>query len=219
MTHGSWCGAGTFPTTCRYCHQDVFFFSCRCGCAVFFDRLGQPWPIHGCRPCYSEHDPYAPEKPSTSFVPLRERLVPVTNPFKGPFPGIEADVVRRGTAKVDDHPILRIDPEPRSRRMIVGEVRELTPAANVFKAYRYSAAPMGRAMLGKLGAQRMGKITVHAPPEQSGDHVRESYSAWVPSSRIRDSMVARGAAVAAEVEGVSVPDRSPAWFCVQIELL
>lgn len=219
MIHGWWCGTKTFPTKCNRCQQDVFFFSCNCGSAVFFDQLGPPWPIHGCRLYHSEDDPYAPEKPNTSFLPLRERLVPVTNPFKGPFPGIEADVVRRATAKVDDHPILRIDPEPKSRRMIVGEVRELTPAANVFKAYRYNNAPMGRAMLGKLGAQRVGKITVHAPPEKRGNHVRESYSAWVPSSRIQDSRVARGAAVVAEVEGVSVPDRSSAWFCERIELL
>lgn len=78
---------------------------------------------------------------------------------------------------------------------------------------------MGRAMLGKLGAQRVGKITVHAPPERPGDHVRESYSAWVPSSRIRDSAIGRGAAVAAEVEGVAVPGRPAAWFCERIELL
>ena len=216
MIHGWWCRTRTFPTKCRYCQQEVFFFSCNCGSAVFFDQLGPPWPIH---PCHPEDDPYAPEKPNTSFVPLRERLVPVSNPFKGPFPGIEADVVRRATAKVDDHPILRIDPEPKSRRIIVGEVRELTLAANVFKAYRYSDALMGRAMLGKLGAQPVGKITVHAPPAEPGDHVRESYNAWIPSSRIRDSRVARGAAVVAEVEGVPVPDRSPAWFCERIELL
>ena len=35
-------------TNCPSCNQSVFYFSCDCGCRVFFDKLGQPWPIHSC---------------------------------------------------------------------------------------------------------------------------------------------------------------------------
>lgn len=31
------------------CGQQVFYFTCDCGCEVFFDALGAPWPKHQCR--------------------------------------------------------------------------------------------------------------------------------------------------------------------------
>jgi hypothetical protein len=49
MTHGSWCHAKTIPMTCKYCGEKVFFFFCNCGCKVFFDELGDPWPRHNCQ--------------------------------------------------------------------------------------------------------------------------------------------------------------------------
>jgi hypothetical protein len=44
--HGSWCGARTYPIRCGHCGQQVFYFSCNCGSKVFFEALGDPWPIH-----------------------------------------------------------------------------------------------------------------------------------------------------------------------------
>lgn len=46
--HGRDCNTKTFRTTCKYCKQEVFFFSCTCGSRVFFDDLGDPWPFHRC---------------------------------------------------------------------------------------------------------------------------------------------------------------------------
>ena len=46
--HGMWCNARTFPTHCRHCGMKEFFFSCSCGCKVFFESLGPPWPEHAC---------------------------------------------------------------------------------------------------------------------------------------------------------------------------
>ena len=46
--HGWWCNTKTYPTHCPSCNHPVFYFSCDCGCRVFFNKLGQPWPIHSC---------------------------------------------------------------------------------------------------------------------------------------------------------------------------
>ena len=46
--HGWWCNTKTYPTHCPTCNRPVFHFSCKCGCSVFFNKLGQPWPIHSC---------------------------------------------------------------------------------------------------------------------------------------------------------------------------
>ena len=46
--HGIICNTKTFPTKCHTCGASVFFFSCDCGSRVFFDELGEPWPVHDC---------------------------------------------------------------------------------------------------------------------------------------------------------------------------
>ena len=47
-THGYDCRSETYPTVCNYCGQDVFYMECNHGSKVFFDELGDPWPIHFC---------------------------------------------------------------------------------------------------------------------------------------------------------------------------
>ncbi len=49
MIHGLHCKTKTFPLNCSYCGERIFFFSCDCGSRVFFDELGDSWPIHDCR--------------------------------------------------------------------------------------------------------------------------------------------------------------------------
>ena len=47
-THGSWCNTNTSPTRCKYCQENVFYFTCDCGSKVFFEELGHPWNEHNC---------------------------------------------------------------------------------------------------------------------------------------------------------------------------
>ena len=37
-----------WPSSCPDCRQEVFYWGCSCGSRVFFDRLGEPWPVHEC---------------------------------------------------------------------------------------------------------------------------------------------------------------------------
>lgn len=48
MTHGFGCRSRTWKTRCGICGRAVFFFTCDCGCKVYFDELGPPWPRHEC---------------------------------------------------------------------------------------------------------------------------------------------------------------------------
>ena len=53
--HGNWCNAETKRTRCQYCKKyPIFYFECDHGCKVFFDELGDPWPLHKCEE-YREH--------------------------------------------------------------------------------------------------------------------------------------------------------------------
>jgi hypothetical protein len=64
-THGAWCNAQTRPWHCSDCGAKVFFFRCDCGCAVFFDKLGDNWPEHQCRAPSKSKQPNSPPKPSS----------------------------------------------------------------------------------------------------------------------------------------------------------
>ena len=57
VSHGSWCNTKTYRTKCQYCRKRVFYFSCDHGCKVFFDALGDPWPLHYCEE-YHEQSNY-----------------------------------------------------------------------------------------------------------------------------------------------------------------
>lgn len=48
-THSIFCITKAFSTACPDCNQSVWFFSCNCGSKVYFNELGEPWPIHYCR--------------------------------------------------------------------------------------------------------------------------------------------------------------------------
>ena len=43
------CNSKTVPMNCKYCEEKIYYFSCDCGCKVFFEKLGPPWPRHRCR--------------------------------------------------------------------------------------------------------------------------------------------------------------------------
>ena len=38
----------TFPTICKFCGKRVFYHTNEYGSRVFFDELGEGWPIHEC---------------------------------------------------------------------------------------------------------------------------------------------------------------------------
>jgi len=45
-THRESCETRIWKTTCLDCKKPVYFFACSCGSKVFFDLLGDPWPLH-----------------------------------------------------------------------------------------------------------------------------------------------------------------------------
>ena len=48
VSHGHWCNARTHRSKCKACKAEVFYFSCDCGCKVYFASLGGKWPEHIC---------------------------------------------------------------------------------------------------------------------------------------------------------------------------
>ena len=80
--HGWWCNTKTYPTRCPTCNKPVFYFSCNCGCSVFFNKLGQPWPIHSCRSSPSNN--YVQKVPPKA--PNRQETVQKSAVYTRPMP-------------------------------------------------------------------------------------------------------------------------------------
>lgn len=58
------------------CRKTIFFFSCSCQSAVFFDRLGHPWPEHDCTRPERLYDDLRTQGRSAKDARQVERLEP-----------------------------------------------------------------------------------------------------------------------------------------------
>ena len=204
--HGSWCNARTYPTKCRRCGERVFYFSCDCGCKVFFNRLGWPWPEHDRDRCWADSLVRTVDDSGRITVRL-SRHVTVSRPPE--FPGIEPELVRR----VEDpqpSPIIAIQREAGLRVRVEGILREITTSKDPFRAFGLRRGTIGAAMLGAIGRQPVGQITVHVP--SPGGVQIESYTAWVPTGLLEWEGIERGLVVLAELEAIAVGGDST-WFC------
>lgn len=83
--HGVSCKTITFPLKCKYCQQQIFFFSCDCGSRTLFDELGPPWPKHHCGAPTPNPAPY---QPSSVGTPSGVNLYHTGNNSSGLLPGL-----------------------------------------------------------------------------------------------------------------------------------
>ena len=85
---------------------------------------------------------------------------------------------------------------------MLGTLREIYRERDPLKVFDLDDTPMSRAMLGPIGRQPVGQITVHA---QGVETVQlESFTAFVPCGLVADSRIRHGIAVSAELEGVQI---------------
>lgn len=62
-THGPSCRtAFCYPSRCKDCWAEIFYWACTCGSTLLLDRLGDPWPVHKC----AETRPLLPLRPVSS---------------------------------------------------------------------------------------------------------------------------------------------------------
>lgn len=158
--HGPWCGARTWPTQCPTCSEPVFFFMCNCGSKVFFDSLGDPWPRHDCDTSWTRSLPRTSSSRGTT-VHL-SASVSVTRPTERfRVQNFDSQDLRPTTRRREA--ITAIRPIRGARKDVVGLLRELDRQLSVVRALRLEETSMTLALLGPMGAQPMGRITIHEP--------------------------------------------------------
>lgn len=163
--HGEWCGAKTWPTSCPSCSGRVFYFSCSHGSKVFFDELGSPWPIHDCDESWARGLRRFTDDNGDTVVELKPGVT-ITRSFAKPASfKVEQSVISKALPakrKKAQDPIVPIEPERELSESHIGILREIRPCADPVKAFSMADTAMGRASLGSIGKQEMGKITVHS---------------------------------------------------------
>lgn len=222
--HGEWCGAETFPLTCRYCGRSVFFFRCRCGSKVFFEELGPSWPKHHC----DEHLEAKGLSPLTGSSPtshLSREVIgaqAIMRPEEHDYPveiepayaakirrNLEAE--RRGKRE-----LLRMDPPPGKAHQDTGRIQDLAPEVDVFKQARYPKdSPIAFAMLGSLAKEPMARVVLVVDDPDQDD--LESYSCYIPQRLMKKTGIICGDVVHFKIEPVEVPNWARVWLCVELE--
>ena len=214
--HGAWCGARTWPTRCPECSEDVFFFMCNCGCKVFFDDLGPPWPDHDCDTSWTRRLKRTTDETGRITVELSEGITVIRTPESF---GIEEGVIsgaRISHKNQAPEPIVKIEPKKGTRKSYVGILREISRQVRPLEFYELDDTTMAIAMLGPIGAQDMGRITVHVPAP-TGEF--ESFTLWIPSDLLRDPRIVRGITVSLALESVEIPGEGLAWFSNEFEVM
>ena len=224
VVHGEWCGAKTYPTTCRTCSADVFYFSCGHGSKVFFKELGPPWPIHDCEEAREEAWARGlkrfTDQNGDTVVELKPGIRVIRSLDKPASFGIEQDIIasaRTAKRKKAQHPIVPIEPERELKESHEGFLREIRPSVDPLKAFGVPDTAPGRAWLGSIGKEEMGKITVHVP--YPTEDYTESFTSWIPAKLLRARRVKRGVMVAARFRSVLIVGHGHTWYCDGFEVL
>jgi hypothetical protein len=114
-------------------------------------------------------------------------------------------------------PIVPIEPERELSESHIRILREIRTSVDPMKAFSMADTAIGRASLGSIGKQEMGKITVHVP--YPTEDYTESFTSWIPAKLLRDRRIQRGVTVALDLERIKIVGRGYAWFCDRLEVL
>ena len=213
--HGPWCGAKTWPTKCPSCSDRVFFFQCDCGSRVFFDELGEPWPLHDCYTSWTRDLKRRRGRAGSVTV----ELSPDITVYRPPEGSISAEVVSKARRRQEHpDPIVAVSPSASDKVIAVtGVVREIYKQVDVFTSLNLQYSSMTVAFLGPLGQGSWGKVTIHAPSWERD--VLHSYTAWVTSDNLTSSNHSKGITVMVKLRSFSVLGRDiRVWMCDEYKI-
>jgi hypothetical protein len=191
--HGAWCGSRTYPTRCRKCGAQVFYFSCNCGCKVFFDSLGWPWPVHDCD--------------SPDHI-LAQVDIKIEREYR------ERVAKRQRRRREWAAPIRVCEPLDGKKVIETGVVREIGPV-NVYKKFGLAAdAPLAPKLLGELASDNFMQATIHLGGLGS-DHL-DSYTFLVRKKDWDRIGAIQGDLLSFVLVGKSFPGRESYWLCIEL---
>jgi len=220
--HGAWCNARTIPMTCKYCNQEVFYFFCDCGCKVFFDALGEPWPKHYCADYEKAIFP-SPVYPQEDIQEDATEGKMFTWTLLGPDEKIDIDIelsysqtVRENKIRINEkrYTIEKIEPSVNAYLNQTGIVRELIGPINKEKKFRIRIdSAFGYQLLGAFREEDFMQITMHTTNLAFG--TPRSFTFLIPSKMTR-KRIKIGSHIFVTLVSESVKGKNY-WYCRSIE--
>lgn len=154
--HGPWCNARTYRMKCKYCGKTIYYFSCDCGCSVFFDSLGDPWPIHDCIEYRKAKEEDLFRKALTSLnlndILFQGSSIDIDNNYK-------TCLVKSSKKKIASYCIEKVNPEEEVIEGI-GYLREVKHNCNLFKLFNEEETEINMQTLRNIDFVGLSKITV-----------------------------------------------------------
>lgn len=114
------------------------------------------------------------------------------------------------------NPIEAMLPCRGAREEVIGLAREVRHKVDALRSLGVPDTSVARAMLGPIGRQPVGRLTVHAPSPEEPD-LLESFTSWVPEALLDGTR--RGVTVLVDLQAVQLPTDGCAWFCRSLVLL
>ena len=215
--HHPSCQTRTYPTKCPDCGMRVFFFSCSCQSAVFFESLGVPWPIHECSSVRYERlrgrGLSAADAGFTVHIEhlRRGRIVP-----EGVAEAMEVDAKVEAARRASPKKTIYTDVLPDENRDFAGTVMSIDRNINVPRHFGLESNPIARGLLGRLGRGRWHLIRMRdgeAAPEQP---IVAELSGFVSGRDLASDGVREGRKLLISVEPWAPPGRDPVWVVTEI---
>lgn len=222
--HGWWCNTKTIPLTCKYCHEEIFWFSCDCGSSIIFEELGPPWPRHYCRSIEFK------ARPTISRLgqeDLSDRLVSnldedVAEQFSRLIDeNIERDYVeaiqqaakKKTRAPAQSPWITRQDPYHDCRTRERGIITELIRSANIRKKAGVAGSSFRVVELERFASNPLVQITIHTGAMAEDESENCSFTFFVEENIVDDLQLFKGRLVVADLRGIVIVSRFPIWVC------
>jgi len=208
-THREGCQTTTWKTICLDCRKPVYYFSCSCGSKVFFDSLGDPWPLHAdsC-PVYharvminSGSDPRDIRKlldshAKVSGIPIPAELDQYLSGYGAPGKIYYNDELP------SDDPI-----------EIEGRIYEVNKI-NFFKRFELDDNLIIRRLLGKLVTEPYLEVIVREDADQN-IRIRKRWTFVVPEEGA--TKLRKGITVYATLQGKSIIDDLAIWVANDLD--
>ncbi len=225
--HGWWCGARTYPFTCKFCGLEIFHFSCDCGCSVLFEELGPPWPQHRCR----DRADLRSNQVIPSARELREFLPgtiasTLSDEDLGKLSAqidvsISSDYSQEVIKAADERKrivrrapqTIRQDAYHDCRTFERGIVRELILNVDIHKKAGLSPGSLGSSALSRLARDALAQITIHTGALATAVDENCSFTFFVSQATVEDAAVLKGSLVEVELRGVVLHSAYPIWVC------
>lgn len=223
--HGRWCNSRTYPLECKYCGQRIFYFSCDYGSKLFFDELGEPWPVHHCEGFASKPTVFRLGQEDLSGSILRyldqDKINSLSELIENNIEGEYLDQVKQAAEHQKQRPkpsawITKQIPYHDCKTTERGIITELSHTANIRKKAGVADASLGVAMLGRFDQVPLAQITIHTGSLAEDASENCSFTFFVEANLAAELDLFKGCLVDARLRGIVIASDHPIWVCDEI---